>query len=170
MEQLFFFNHQVILYYIYIYIYIYKFSSFPLWFFAPVLGKMEAGCLVLWSAEGRLSWQGFVYEQMAGNSVELPGSSVPKERHFCPPHGPTLTSKNHFLPHSPRERVAQQGPLAATPGLPFPLTYVRSKNARFSKRKTTKIKAKAQNKPSAWKSLWVRCPKVRGTLPEQSLL
>lgn len=106
MEQLFFFNHQVILYYIYIY----KFSSFPLWFFAPVLGKMEAGCLVLWSAEGRLSWQGCVYDQMAGNVVELPGSSVPRERHFCPPHGPTLTSKNHFLPHSPREREAQQGP------------------------------------------------------------
>lgn len=38
----------------YIYIYIYKFSSFPLWFFAPVLGKMEARCLVLWSEEGRL--------------------------------------------------------------------------------------------------------------------
>lgn len=65
-------------------------------------------------------------------------------------------SKAHWLPFL--------GSLFLSP------TYVRSKDARFSKRKTTKIKAKAQNKPSAWKSLWVRCPKVRGTLPEQSLL
>lgn len=32
------------------------------------------------------------------------------------------------------------------------------------------IKTKTPNKLSAWKFLWMKCPKVRGTLPAQSLL
>lgn len=96
---------------------------------APVLGKMEAGCLVLWSAEGRLSWQGCVYDQMAGNVVELQGSSCPQRETFLSSTWDVnLTSKNHFSPSQSQRKGSTAGPrsTAATPGLPFPLTNSRA--------------------------------------------
>lgn len=72
------------------YIYIYKFSSFPLWFFAPVLGKMEAGCVVLWS-EGRLSWQGRYLRADCRKCDGTPG--------FLCPQTETFLSSTWTIPH-----------------------------------------------------------------------
>lgn len=172
MEQLFFFNHQVILYYIYIYIYI-NFLPFLCGFSPRCLerwrqgvwscGLRRAGCPGKAVSKSRL-------QEMRWNS----GVPVPKQRHFFPPQGPTLTSKHRFPHHSPGEKGSPaKAQVHLPPGLPFLLTnYVHGKNACFSKpkNKRTKIKTKTHNKPSAWKFLWMKCPKVRGTLPAQSLL
>lgn len=73
--------------------------------------------------------------------MELPGSSVPKRKHFFPPRGPSLTSENHSPSQSQRKGNPSKGigPSAAAPGFLFLLTnYVRGKNAYFSKPKTNK--------------------------------
>lgn len=172
MEQLFFFNHQVILYYIYIYIYI-NFLPFLCGFSPRCLerwrqgvwscGLRRAGCPAKAVSKSRL-------QEMRWNSgVPLsPNRDIISFLHMDQP-----SPLKPFSPSVPEKRKARQGlgPSATTPGLPFLLTnYVRGKNACFSKPKTNKNKNQIHNKPSAWKFLWMQCPKVRGTLPAQSLL
>lgn len=107
----------------------------------------------------------------------IPGILCP-QRHFFPPQGLiTLTSKNHFPPLTVLEKKeTQQGhhrSICYHSWAPFPADQFTCvvKMLVFPNQKQTKIKTVPHPpQPSAWKFLWMKCPKVRGTLPAQSLL
>lgn len=89
-----------------------------------------------------------------------------------PPHGPHLD--NHS-PSQSEKRQAQPGrrSICSHSWAPFPADQLTCavKMLIFPNPKQSKIKSKPPNQPSsAWKFLWLKCPKVRGTLPAQSLL
>lgn len=141
-----------------------------MWFFAPVLGKMEAGCLVLGSEEGSSPGKAISksrWQEMRWNS------RVPLSPDFPFLHMDQPSPLKTISPLTvPEKRKTQQGhrSICRHSWAPFSADQFTCavKMLVFPNPKQTKTKT--QNKPSAWKFLLMKCPKVRGTLPAQSLL